>query len=230
MIAITRDAAWAARLDDLAAKGGWPFAASDALPSARSASSERALVVLDRMLAGASPARTVAGLKAMFTSARIVLACTEAELGADGVALGLQCGADDVVSKSWTDAKLGGRFSSLRDAALAEAVRVSDDGALKAELRSRRVFLRSRSRWSELAVPAAEFALLWRLLGAGGRTVEREELLEALRSVTGRDVESETVSRRVLSLRRALAPWKGAVEPVRGGSYRLSSSRRRSTT
>lgn len=230
MIAVTRDAAWAARLDGLAARGGWPLTAVDALPSSAGSAPDQTVVVLDRALAGAAPARIVAGLRAMFPSARIALACSDAELGADAVAAGLGSGADEVVVKSWADARLLARLSSLRDAALASAVRVSVDGALKAELRSRRAFVRARARWTELPLPAAEFALLWSLLGSEGEAVPRERLLDALRAVSGREIESETVSRRALSLRRALAPWKGTVESVRGGFYRLASSRRRSST
>ncbi|MDE2144146.1 MAG: response regulator transcription factor, partial [Elusimicrobia bacterium] len=209
MIAITRDAAWAARLDDLSGKGGWSFAAIDTLPSSRGTSAEKTLVVLDRTLAGAAPGRTVAGLRALFPSAQILLACSDAELGVDGVAAGLDSGADEVVLKSWTDARLTARFAARRDAALAAAVRLSDDGTLKAELRSRRVFLLARSRWSELPVPAAEFALLWSLLGARGEPVSRERLLSELSAVSGREVEYETVSRRALSLRKSLGRWKG---------------------
>ena len=231
MIGITRDAAWAMRLDEISARGGWSFAAVDVLPSSAGLAAEKSLVVLDRALAGASPARTIAGLRAMFPAAQIVLACSEAELGVDGVAAGVDSGADEVVVKSWTDARLAARFSNRRDAALASAVRLSVDGTLKAELRSRRVFLRARARWNELPVPAAEFALLWCLLGAREEAVPRLRLLEALSAVAGREVEYETVSRRALSLRRALAPWKWNLESVRGGFYRLTSSaRRRSTT
>jgi DNA-binding response OmpR family regulator len=69
------------------------------------------------------------------------------------------------------------------------------------------------------------------LLQSEGDAVSRERLLDVLRQSAGREVEAETVSRRALSLRRALAPWKGKIETVRGGFYRLvSSSRRRSTT
>ena len=123
-------------------------------------------------------------------------------------------------------------MSALRDEVLASAVRVSVDGALKAEKRSRRVFFLRRGRWEPLEVAAAEFALLWTLLSADGEAVSRESLLAALRQTAGRDVEAETVSRRALSLRRSLAPWKGTIETVRGGFYRLVSSaaRRRSTT
>ena len=226
MIAVTRDAAWAARLRGLAVRGGWPFAAFQVLPGAGAVSdSEHAIVVLDRADAGSAAARAVAVLRALFPSGRVALACTEAELGADVVAADLSAGVDEVVGKSWTDARLFTRLSALRDAALASAVRLSADGTLKAELRSRRVFRRVRARWTELPLPAAEFGVLWALLGAGGQPVSRAALLDALRGVSGRDVESETVSRRVLSLRRGLARWKGAVESVRGGFYRIVAPR-----
>ncbi|MFI5347622.1 MAG: winged helix-turn-helix domain-containing protein [Elusimicrobiota bacterium] len=232
MIATTRDPAWASRLDDICARARWPFAAMDSLPSSAGSSSEHAVIVVDRALAGASPARTVAALRALYPAGHIVLACSEADMGVDGVAAGLVSGADEVVLKSWTDARLTALFSAQRDAALASMVRLSADGTLKAELRSRRVFMLSRARWSELPVPAAEFSLLWRLLGSGGEAVSRERLLEAMSADSGREVEYETVSRRALSLRRSLKPWKkGTLESVRGGFYRLTSSaRRRSTT
>ncbi|MBI3566327.1 MAG: winged helix-turn-helix domain-containing protein [Elusimicrobia bacterium] len=230
MIAVTRDPAWAVRLDSIAARGGWPFAAVDALPAGRGRTVERAVVVLDRAAAGASLSRAVAALRALFPSARVILSCTDAELGAAGAGAGIASGADEVISKAWSDEKVAAKLGALRDAALASEVRVSVDGALKAELRSHRAYARVRGRWSELPMNAAEFSLLFSLLAAEGETVSRERLLAEMRRVAGREVESETVARRMLSLRRALAPWKGSVESVRGGFYRLASSRRRSTT
>ena len=203
----------------------------DAVPSSAGSVMERTMIVLDRALAGAALSRTVAGLRALFPNAHVLLACSEADTGADAITAGLQSGADEVILKSWTDARLTSLFSTLHDAALASAVRLSADGMLKAEMRSRRVFLKSGARWAELAVPPAEFAILWCLLEAGEAAVPRARLLEALSSVSGREVEYETVSRRALSLRRALTRWKGTLESVRGGYYRLTSSaRRRSTT
>lgn len=231
MIAVTRDAAWTARLRAVAARGGWTFAAYSVLPAAGAVKAdEHAVAVLDLSEAGSAPARAVGVLRALFPAGRVALACGEAEMGAAGVAAGLSSGADQVVLKSWSDARLAATLSALRDSALASAVRVSADGTLKAELRSHRVYLRARASWSEVPLPAAEFALLWSLLGAEGTNVSRELLLGRLRAAAGREVEPETVSRRALALRRALSGWKGTIETVRGGFYRLASSRRRSTT
>jgi DNA-binding response OmpR family regulator len=233
VIAVSCDPAWIVRLRAVAARGGWDFSAvgADPVPNDPDAAT-RALLVVDRAAVRGGLSRAVAGLRARFPAARIALCFSEAELGTDGVASGLSSGADEVIAKSWADERLFKRLSLLRDEVLASAVRVSADGALKAEKRSRRVFFLRRGRWETLDVASAEFALLWTLLAAEGQAVTRERLLAALREAAGREIEAETVSRRALSLRRALAPWKGKIETVRGGFYRLVSSaaRRRSTT
>ena len=234
MIVFSRDEKWAERLRRLAGQGGWAVEARADLPRvAREAPSEHALIVLDRALTSKTPADAVKILRVNHPLAAIVLACADSELGADAVSVVLSSGADETVGKSWEDWRLLSLLSAVRDRAIAAAVRVSADGALKAERRSRRVFARARAggRWAEVPLPAAEFSLLWLLLSADGEAVSRARLLDALGAGAGREVEAETVSRRVLSLRRALAPWKGAIETVRGGFYRLvSSARRRSMT
>ena len=222
MISVSRDAAWNERLRASAGRGGWPFASSPRPSDA--AAAESVLVVLDHGAVEGTLAQAVAGLRARFPEAQIVLAFHEADFGAEGAAAGLACGADDVILKSWGDKILFSKLSSARDAGLTAAVRVSADGALTAERRSRRVYCLKRGRWAELAVPAAEFALLWELLLAEGAPVSRERLLDVLRRAAGREVEAETVSRRALSLRRALSSWRGRIETVRGGFYRLVSA------
>jgi len=230
MISLSRDAAWAERLRRLAARGGWPFSSSERASSDDAAAD--VMIVLDQAAADGPLARAVAGLRARFPAAQIVAAFSEAEFAGAGAAAGVGCGADEVVLKSWADARLFSRLSSVRDAGLAAAVRISSDGGLKVEHRSRRAYVLRRGRWATVEMPAAEFALLWTLLSVEGAPVSREELVGVLRRTAGREVEAETVSRRALSLRRALAPWKGTIETVRGGFYRLvpPQSLRRSTT
>jgi len=230
VLLITRDAAWIERLSRGARRGGWPVEAQSAPPTRNSAPAERALIVLDRALAGGAPARAVAALRAEYAMAAIVLACTEDELGPASMAAALSSGADDVISKAWTDERVLARLAVLRDGALAAEERVSSDGGLKVDRRARRAFALARGRWTPLDLAAQDLELLWGLLGREGQEVERGELVSWLRSAFGREVEAETVSRRVLALRRALKPWNGALESVRGGRYRLASSRRRSKT
>jgi DNA-binding response OmpR family regulator len=224
MISLSRDAAWAERLRRCAKRGGWPFVAGER--AAADAGADRIVIVLDHGAADGPLKRAVAGLRARFPEARIVVAFGAAEFGADGALAGLQSGADEVIVKSWADERLFTRLSAVRDAGLAAAVRVSADGGLKAERRSQRVFTLKRGRWAALDVPAAEFALLWELMTANGERVSREHLLGVLRGTAGREVEAETLSRRVLSLRKSVAAWKGGIETVRGGFYRLAAPER----
>jgi DNA-binding response OmpR family regulator len=231
MLVLSRDADWIERLERLAARGGWTVAARAELSARGERTAGQALVLLDRALAGPVPARAVAVLRESYPEASVVLVCVDEELSPAAVAAALSSGADETVVKTWPDSRLADRLASLRDAALAAGLRLSADGALKVDRRSRRAYARARGRWETLPLTAPDLELLWRLLIREGEDVTRAELLQALKDAFGREVEAETVSRRILALRRALKPWRGGVlESVRGGRYRLASSRRRSTT
>ncbi len=230
VLVISRDAAWVTRLGKVAERGGWPIEARGELPARGAGAFERVLVVLDRSLAGAVPARTVAALRELCPGASVALACAEREAGPNVVSEALTSGADETVLKSWSDDRLTARLSTLRDRALATDARVSADGGLSLDRRARRAYARSRAGWLALDVTAPGFELLWRLLEHEGRPVSRAELADALDAAFGREAGPETVSRRILALRRALAPWPGTVESARDGRYRLVSARRRSST
>ena len=101
---------------------------------------------------------------------------------------------------------------------------MSSDGALKAEFRAHRALVKTRGKWKDLALDAADFALLWRLLEREGEPVSREELGEALAEAAGQEREPGTVTRRLTALQKALSSWKGRIETVRGGFYRLTSA------
>ncbi|MCM2304205.1 MAG: winged helix-turn-helix domain-containing protein [Elusimicrobia bacterium] len=228
MLVLSRDGAWLSRLENLAERGGWPFEARAALPSpGRTPPPERALAVLDRALAGGAPAKAVSVLRALYPGVAIVLSVDASEMDYAGAAAAVSCGADEVVGKAWTDAKLSQRLAILRDRSLFSQTRISADGALKAERRAHRVHVKARGGWKEVELDAGGFALLWRLLEREGESVSRAELGQALASATGRERESATVTRRLAALKKALARWPGAVETARGGLYRLASPRRR---
>lgn len=227
MIVISRDGAWLAKLELVAERGGWPFEARAALPSAsRTPPPERALAVLDRALAGASPAKAISALRALYPTAAVVLACDQGELK-DAAAL-VTCGADDILDKSWSPDKLSAKCAPQRDRALASQKRVSADGTLKAERRSHRAMIKVRGKWKEAPLDAAGFALLWRLLDREGDAVSREELGAAIAEATGRDRDPGTVARRLSALKKSLSAWKGGIT-ARRGSYLLQSLRRSTT-
>ncbi len=228
MLVLSRDENWLSRLERLASRGGWPFESRASMPlSGRAPSPERALAVLDRGLAGAVPAKAVAALRALYPAAAVALAFDTSEMDQDAVTAAVSCGADEVLGKSWSDEKLALRLAALRDRSLAAQSRLSADGALKAERRAHRAYIKTRGRWKELALDAGGFALLWRLLEREGEPVSRAQLGAALASAAGREREFGTVSRRVAALRHELAAWPGAIESARGGLYRLVSAPRR---
>ena len=228
MLVLSRDGAWLARLSLLAERGGWSFEARAAVPSLGSVpTAERVLVVLDRGLAGAVAKKAVSALRAVYPGVAIVLAFDASEMDHAAVMAAVSCGADEVLGKSWSDDKLALRFAALRNRSLASQSRLSADGALKAQRRAHRAFIKSRGRWKELVLDAGGFALLWRLLEREGEAVSREELSAAITAAIGRELEAGTVTRRLAALRKALDPWGGAIVSARGGLYRLVSATRR---
>ena len=225
MLVLSRDGAWLARLEHLARRGVWPFEARAALPAAgHTPPPERALVVLDRGLAGAVPKKAVASLRSIYPDAAIVLAFDASEMDHDAVTAAISCGADEVLGKSWPDGKLALRFAALRDRSLSAQARLSADGGLKVERRAHRALIKSRGRWKEIALDAGGFALLWRLLEREGESVSREELGATLAAATGREREAGTVTRRLAVLKKALSLWSGDIENARGGVYRIVSA------
>ena len=220
MLAVSRDADWIARLRRAAERGGWPFEARPALDGRLPP--EFSVVVLDRGALGASPAKAVAAAREAWPAAVVVLSCSDEDLAPAKVDDCVRSGADEMAQKSWSDVRLYERLASLRDRALRGAVRVAPGSALKAEKRSRRAFVLKRGRWSDLRLGPGEFALLWRLLQSPQAPVSRDQLLDELEAVLGRELDAGSVARRVLSLRRALKPWPGSLVAAGGGRYRLT--------
>lgn len=228
MLVLSRDGAWLSRLELLAERGGWPFEARAALPSpGRTPPPERALAILDRALAGGAPAKAVSVLRALYPGVAIVLSIDASEMDHAGVTAAVSSGVDEVVGKTWPDAKLSQRLAVLRDRSLFSQTRISADGALKADRRSHRVHVKARGSWQELKLDAGGFALLWRLLEREGVPVSRAELGDSLAAAAGREFEAGTVTRRLAALKKALARWPGVLETARGGFYRLASAPRR---
>lgn len=225
MLVLSRDGAWLTRLERMALLGGWPFESRPAMPApGHTPPPERALAVLDRALAGAVPRKAVSALRALYSGVTIVLAFDASEMDHDGITVAVSCGADEVLGKSWPDAKISLKLAALRDRSLAAQTRLSADGALKAERRAHRVHIKTRGRWKELRLDAGGFALLWRLLQREGEPVSRAELGVTLAAAAGRELEAGTVVRRLAALKKALAPWPGDIESARGGLYRLVSA------
>lgn len=164
-------------------------------------------------------------MRVLYPGAAVALAFNDGEADHDAVAAAVSCGADELLIKSWTDAALAPKLAALRDRALSAQERLSADGGLRAERRSHRAYVKSGKVWKELTLDAGGFALLWRLLSSENRDVSREDLAKTLAEAAGRELDTASVSRRVAALKKALSPWKGAIERARGGLFRLVSEK-----
>lgn len=109
MIAVTRDLAWDRRLQALSFRGGWTFESCRDLASMGKASRERALIIVDGALFAGSHVRGVAGLRALYAPAAVVLALTEEEMSPESMKAALASGADEVLGKEWAEKKIFAR-------------------------------------------------------------------------------------------------------------------------
>lgn len=221
MLVLSRDGDWLARLKLLAGRGGWSFESRAALTASGRTPPERSLAVLDRGLAGAMPKKAVSAMRVLCPGAAIALAFDAANMSNDEITAAVACGADEILAKSWPDAKLSLRLAALHDRSLAAQDRLSSGGQLKAERRAHRAQIKIRGRWKELPLDAGGFAILWLLLEREGELVARGELSAALAVAVGRELESGAVVRRLAALKKTLGSWPGAIETMRGGFYRL---------
>ena len=173
---------------------------------------EAELVLLDWMLPDEPGLRWLERLREDPAGARLpVLMLTARAAEGDRVA-GLLGGADDYLTKPYSEAELLARIQALlRRSGRSGRLRV---GGLELEPEARRVRLGGR----EVRLSPREFELLATLASAPDRVFTRDELLDR---VWGRDYlgTPRTVDQHVAQLREKLGP--GWIETVRGRGYRL---------
>ncbi len=173
---------------------------------------EAELVVLDWMLPDEPGIRWLERLRAEPAGDRIpVLMLTARAAEGDRVA-GLLGGADDYLTKPFSEAELLARIEVLlRRAGYRRRLEV---GELELDPETRRVRVKGR----EVSLTPREFDLLSVFLAAPGRVFTRDELLDR---VWGRDYlgTPRTVDQHVAQLREKLGA--GWIETVRGRGYRF---------
>jgi DNA-binding response OmpR family regulator len=145
---------------------------------------------------------------------------------------GLRAGADDYVTKPFTNNELLARAEALlrragKSAGAAEWADLYDDGAVRIDRRARTVHVTAPEGEQEVRLTSMEFRLLNVLVTHAGAVLSAQQLLSLVwDDPTG--LGPDRVKFAVLRLRRKLG-WDGELSPieaVRGVGYRYRGTKR----
>jgi two-component system OmpR family response regulator len=169
-------------------------------------------VILDIMLPGLSGYRVVQTLRAEKNWVPVLM--LSAKDGEYDQADGLDCGADDYLTKPFSYVVLVARLRALLRRGAPERPSVLTVGELSLDPARRRV----ASAGEEIVLTAREYALLEYLMRRPGQVVSKTELLDHVWDASV-DTAPNAVEVYVGYLRRKLG--RDLLETVRGAGYRL---------
>ncbi|HYN92386.1 MAG TPA: response regulator transcription factor [Pilimelia sp.] len=172
-------------------------------------------VILDVMLPGLSGYRVVRTLRAEANWVPVLM--LSAKDGEYDQADGLDCGADDYLTKPFSYVVLLARLRALLRRGAPERPAVLAVGPLRLDPARRLVTLDG----AEVALTAREYALLEYLMRRPGEVVSKTELLDHVWDA-GMDTAPNAVEVYVGYLRRKIG--RDVLETVRGAGYRLSGA------
>jgi two-component system phosphate regulon response regulator PhoB len=179
------------------------------------------LILLDLMLPEKSGQEVAVALKAERGTARIPIIMLTAKSEESDVIVGLTLGADDYVTKPFSIKILLARIEAvLRRAANASPpADLLTAGDLEIDRSKHRVALGGQP----VRLTLTEFKLLEALVGANGRVLSRDRLMD---TALGADavVTDRTIDVHITGLRKKLRKHRDLIETVRGVGYRLSES------
>ena len=162
------------------------------------------LVLLDLMLPGLDGFTVAKRIRETpeLSGTRIIMLTARTQ--SDDIVRGLECGADDYVTKPFDRKVLLARVRAVLRRGLPVTEGVDFDGLTLDE--PNRV---AKLRGKALDLTAGEFKLLVRLVAHRGR-------------IFARPADERTVDVQVANLRRKLGRWGAHIETVRGVGYRVS--------
>lgn len=183
-----------------------------------------ALILLDWMLPGMNGIKFVEQVKQDpgFRSIPLIMLSARGEERAR--VLGLECGADDYITKPFSSRELVARIRAvLRRAASATGKGIVAVKGLRVDLGSCRVTADTRP----VSLGPTEFNLLQFFITHRGRIYTRAQLRERV-AQTNPDIKERAIDVYIHRLRQKLAPfgYDKLLETVHGGGYRFSANDR----
>ena len=178
------------------------------------------LVVLDLMLPGISGTEITARLRANPTTARVPIIMLTALAEESDIVVGLHVGADDYMTKPFSMSVLVARIAALlrrAEAQQTDGANTLSAGPIEIDLSRHRVRVDGR----DITLTLTEFRLLAAIIGAGGRVLQRDQLID---SAMGADtiVTDRTIDVHMTALRKKLGEARKYIQTVRGVGYRLA--------
>ncbi len=177
------------------------------------------LVILDLMLPGLDGYEVLKTLRENERTSQIPILLLSARQEEEERVRGFEYGADDYVTKPFSNEELLLRVKALLRRVQAEPVspnRRLSVGPVELDVEAHRAFVRG----DEVDLTPLEFRLIHTLLDRRGRVQSRRQLLAAVWDTTA-DIETRTVDMHVARLRNKLGEAGELVETVRGLGYRF---------
>lgn len=173
------------------------------------------LVLLDVMLPGVDGFTICSRVRATpaLSGTRIVMLTARTQ--SEDIVRGLECGADDYVTKPFDRKVLMARIRAVLRRGAPIAVNADFDGlTLSEEGHS------AKLDGDELKLPPGEFRILALLVAHRGRVLTRSRILDSVQSGDKFTAE-RTIDVQIANLRRKLGRWADHIETIRGVGYRV---------
>lgn len=178
------------------------------------------LILLDIMLSGTDGMKILKQLREKSATADIPVIMVTAKSDRLDKVRGLDCGADDYVTKPFDILELIARIKAVlrRSKAKQNTAEVLECGEIEADLPQRRITVSG----NEITLTYKEFELLVFLMENKGKVVARTTLLDKIWN-TDFEGESRTVDVHIRTLRQKLGAAGELIETVRNVGYRMCS-------
>ena len=176
-----------------------------------------ALVILDLMLPGMDGLAVCSAIRRIPSVSGTPIVMLTARTAEEDVVRGLELGADDYITKPFSNAILVARVKAALRRTAPPTGPVRKLGLLALDETTRTASVDGVM----LSLTRSEFDLLDILSAHPGRVYTRQQIIARIQREE-KDVTDRTVDTLMVGLRRKLGEWAGHVETIRGIGYRIT--------